>query len=117
MALFEPTVIPGLDRALLEIVISFAAIGCGILALTISSIVGVVRAVRRRRNGIRSRSAIALALMAALASTTWLLYWTADNIFHRQNPLDALFVINLVLCGLPFGWLLTALRAHKSETH
>ena len=112
----EPTVVPGLDRALLEIVIALAAIVCGMLAVTISSIVGIVRAIRRRRTRKRSRGAIALALMAAMISMAWLLYWTVDNIYHRHNPLDALLAINLGLCVLPFCWLFTALRAHTSAT-
>jgi hypothetical protein len=117
VALFEPTVIPGLDRALIEIVIAFAAIVCGILAVTIGSTVGAIRAIRRRRSRKGSRSAIALALVAAIITLAWLLYWMADNIYHRHNPLDALFAINLGLWVLPCGWLLAAWRAHRSALH
>ena len=117
MALFEPNVIPGMDRALLEILITFIAIVCAILVLTISSIIGVIRATRRRRRREPSKGAIASALIAAMASATWLLYWTADNIYQRHNPFDGLLAINLALCVLPFWWLLAALRAHTSSTH
>jgi len=117
VALFEPNVVPGLDRAIVEMLITFTAIISAILVLTLSSIVGIFRAIRRRRRGQQSRSAIALALMAALASTTWLFYWTADNIYRRHNPLDGLLAINLALCVLPFSWLLAALRANTSSSH
>ena len=113
----EPNVIPGLDRALLEILITLGAIACAILVLTIASIVGVIRANRRRRRREHSSSAIALAIVATTVSTTWLLYWTADNIYHRHNPFDGLLAINLAICVLPFWWLLAALRARASATH
>jgi hypothetical protein len=106
---------PGLDRAVVEILFTFTAIITAILVLTLSSVVGIFRAIRRRRRGRRSRSAIALALMAALTSSIWLLFWTAHNIYHRDNPIDGLLAINLALCVLPFSWLLAALRAHTSS--
>jgi undecaprenyl pyrophosphate phosphatase UppP len=112
----EPNVIPGLDRAVLEILITLGAIACAILVLMIASIVGVIRANRRRRRREHSRSAIGLAIVATTVSTTWLLYWTAENIYHRHNPFDGLLAINLVLCVLPFWWLLAALRARASAT-
>ena len=111
MDLLEPTVIPGLDRALLELFLIFSAIGVAILILTISSIVGTVRAVRRRRCGSRSNSAVLLALTAVVISTSWLLYWVGDNIVHHTNPFDGLF-INLMLCVLPFSWFISAMRAN-----
>ena len=117
LGFLEPNVIPGLDRALLEILITFGLIAAAILILTIASIVGVIRAHRRRRRRQHSLSAIALALLAAGLSTAWLLYWTADNIYQRRNPFDGLLAINLALCVLPFWWLLAALRARTSSVH
>src|SRR5262252_2804153 len=114
MGLLEPTVIPGLDRALLQLFGILAAIGLAILAVTLSSIVGMVRAARRRRRGLQSRAAVLLALTAVMMSTGWLLYWVGDNIFHHTNPLDGLFVINLTLCVLPCSWLITAIRANST---
>ena len=117
LGFLEPNVIPGLDRALFEILITLGFIAGAILVLTIASIVGVIRANRRRRRREHSLSAIALALIAAVLSATWLLYWTADNIYYRRNPFDGLLAINLALCVLPFWWLLAALRARTSSTH
>src|SRR5262245_41764354 len=114
MGLLEPTVIPGLDRALLELLLISSVVGAAILILTMSSIVGMIRAIRRRRRGSHSKGAVALALIAVLITTMWLLYWVTDNILHRSNPLDGLLVINLILCVLPFAWLFSAIRANSS---
>jgi hypothetical protein len=114
IALFEPTVIPGLDRAILELAFVFTAVAVAMLVLTVSSIIGIVRGIRRRRRGLHSRSAIALALTASSIAALWLLYWVADGLYHRTNPWDGLLAINLSLCLLPFFWLVTAIRANKS---
>jgi len=113
MPVLEPTVIPGLDRALLELALIFGAVGGAILILTISSIVGIVRAVRRRRRGSRSRAAVTLALTAFMITTIWLLYWAGNNIRHNASPFDGLLVINLILCILPFVWLISAICANR----
>ena len=115
LSLLEPKVIPGLDRALLEILMVFATIIGAVLSLTISSIVGIVRAKRRRRRGEHSKTAVALALMAALITTVWLLYWTGDNLYQHHNPIDGLLAINLAICVLPFCWLIAAIRSQTSS--
>jgi hypothetical protein len=114
IALFEPTVIPGLDRTIIELVLIFTAVAGAMLLLTVSSIIGIVRGIRRRKRGLHSRSAIALALTASAIAALWLLYWVADGLYHRTNPLDGLLAINLSFCVLPFFWLVTAIRANKS---
>ena len=113
MAVLEPTVIPGLDRALLELLLIFGAIGSAIFILTISSIVGIVRAVQRRLRGSRSRAAVTLALTTFMITTIWLLYWAGNNILHNSHPFDGLLIINLLLCILPFAWLISAIRANR----
>ena len=100
---------------MLEILITIGAIAGMILVLMISSIVGVVRAMRRRRRGEHSRTAVALALIAALITTAWVLYWTGDNLYQHHNPVDGLLAINLAICALPFWWLIAAIRAQKSS--
>jgi len=112
MGLFEPNFIPGLDRALLEIFLTLAAVGLVFLVLTISSIAGIIRALRRRRRGGRSSGAVRFSVVAVSITTLWLLYWVGDNLYHKSNPLDGLLVINLGLCVLPFVWLITAVRAN-----
>jgi len=111
----EPTVIPGLERAILELTLIFVGVGGLMLLLMVSSIIGIVRGIRRRRRGINSPAAIASAIVASSISTLWLLYWVGDNIYHRVNPLDGLLAINLVLCVLPFGWLIAAIRANLAK--
>ena len=61
MGLIEPTVVPGLDKALLELLIIFGAIVVAGLVVIISSVVGIFRAARRRRRGVRSVAAVVLA--------------------------------------------------------
>jgi hypothetical protein len=112
----EPTVIPGLERAILELALIVVCVGGFMLLLTVSSIIGIVRGIRRRRRGTNSRAAIAAAIVACSISALWLLYWVGDNIYHRVNPLDGLLVINLVLCILTFSWLVAAIRANTSAS-
>ncbi|HJZ79731.1 MAG TPA: hypothetical protein VKD91_05280 [Pyrinomonadaceae bacterium] len=114
MCLLEPTVIPGLDRAILELLLISTAIVGAVLLLTIGSIVGIFRARRRRKRGGHSKAAVGLAAFAASISALWLSYWVGDNIYHHANPLDGLLAINLGLCVLPVFWLVTAIRANTS---
>ena len=115
MSLIEPTTIPGLDKVLLELLITFSIIiGSGIV-VTISSIVGVIRAVRRRRRGGDSVSAVALAGVATAITSCWLLYWVVDDIQQKSNPLDALLAINLLICVPPLSWLSAAIHANVAR--
>ena len=59
MGLLEPFAIPGLGKGLLELLIIFSVIVASGVVVTISSIVGIIRAVRRRRRGRHSVSAAA----------------------------------------------------------
>ena len=115
MGLLEPNVVPGLDRALLELLLSFGAVlGSGLL-ITVSSIVGLVRAIRRRRRSERSSVAIVLALMATAIPLLWLCYWVGVDIYNRSNPINGLFAINAALCVLPLTWLVSAIRANRAR--
>lgn len=115
MGLLEPNVVPGLDRALLELVLIFSAvIGSGLL-ITASSIVGLVRAVRRRRRAKKSSAAIVLALIANAITSLWLCYWVGVDVYNGANPINALLAINAALCVLPLAWLVTAIRANRAR--
>ena len=115
MGLLEPFVIPGLGKALLELLIIFSVIVASGLVVTISAIVGIIRAVRRRRRAGHSVSAVVLASIAAAITTFWLLYWVSDDIYHRSNPIDALLAINLAVCVLPLFWLIAAIHANSAR--
>ena len=113
MGLLEPNAVPGLDRALLELFLIFSAVLGSALLITVSSIVGLVRAVRRRRRGERSSVAIVLALLATAIPLLWLCYWVGVDIYNRSNPINALLAINAALCVLPLTWLVSAIRANR----
>jgi len=115
MGLLEPNAVPGLDRALLELFLIFSAVLGSALLITVSSIVGLVRAVRRRRRGERSSVAIVLALAAIAIPSLWLCYWVGVDIYNRSNPINALLAINAALCVLPFTWLVSAIRANRAR--
>jgi hypothetical protein len=115
MALFEPTVVPGLDRALLELLLTFGILGGLVLLVTISSIVGIIRARRRRRRGGYSVAAVVLAVLANVIAAAWLLYWLAYDIHDRSNPINALLAINLAICLLPLSWLIASIRANHAR--
>jgi hypothetical protein len=112
VALLEPFVIPGLDKALLELLLVFGVIIVTGLVLTLGSIAGLVRAVRRRRRGGKSSAAIGLAVMATTIASLWLCYWFAADVYERSNPINALFAVNAALCVLPLIWLIAAIRVN-----
>jgi hypothetical protein len=112
MSLLEPKAIPGLDKALLELIILFGAVISGLLIVSVSSIAGIIRARRRRRTGGYSVAAVVLSAIATAISSCWLLYWVGDDLRHRSNPFGGLLVINLMVCLLPVSWLIAAIRAN-----
>jgi hypothetical protein len=112
MGLLEPTTVPGLDRALLQLLLIFGAVAAAGLAVTVGSIIGIVRAVRRRRRGCHSTSAVVLAAIGNAVATSWLLYWVVDDLRNRSNPFNGLFAINLAFLILPLSWLRAAFRAN-----
>jgi hypothetical protein len=115
MGLLEPQVVPGLDRALSELLLIFSAVLGGSLLITASSIVGLIRALRRRRRGEQSSVAIVLALIANAMTLVWLCYWAGSEIYSRSNPINALFAINAALCVLPLAWLMAAIRTNGAR--
>jgi hypothetical protein len=115
MGLMEPTVIPGLDKALLQLFAIFSVVIATGSVVTLSSIVGLVRAIRRRRRGGRSVSAVALAAFANAIAAAWLLYWLIYDIHDRSNPINGLFAINLAIWLLPLSWLIASIRANRAR--
>jgi hypothetical protein len=114
LALLEPFVVPGLDKTLLQLLLILSAVvGSGLL-ITAGSIVGLIRAVRRRSRGEKSLVASMLAVIANAFTLLWLCYWVGVDIYNRSNPINALFVINAALCVLPLAWLLSAIRANRA---
>ena len=112
MSFLEPNAIPGLERALLELMALFGLAAAGLLTLIFSSIVGIVRAVRRCRRGGYSLSAVVLGAIAMTISSSWLLYWVVDDVHHGSNPLNGLLLINFLVGLLPASWLMAAIRAN-----
>jgi hypothetical protein len=115
MALLEPTVVPGLDKALLELFAIITLIAFIGLVVTVSSIVGIIRAVRRRRRGERSLQALVLAVIVSAIAWSWLLYWVGIELSNRSNPINALLAINAALGALPLIWLFTSIRANRTR--
>jgi len=97
----------------LELLLIFSAVSAAVLLLIVGSIIGISRAMRRRRRGHYSRGAVALAGFAASTTTVWLLFWVGNSLYQNANPVDGLLAINLALCVLPFAWLLSAVRANN----
>ena len=115
LGLLEPKAVPAIEKALLELLIIFSVIiGLG-LVVTVSSIMGIIRAVGRRRRGGYSVAAVVLAAIANAISASWLLYWVSDDIYQRANPINGLLAINLALCVLPLSWLIAAIRANANS--
>jgi ABC-type dipeptide/oligopeptide/nickel transport system permease subunit len=85
------------------------------LVVTFGSIVGVIRAVRRRRRGQHSLPAIVFAVIATTITASWLSYWVAHDVRDHSNPINGLLAINFALCVLPMTWLVNAIRAHASK--
>jgi hypothetical protein len=112
VSFLEPFVIPGFDRVVLKLLIIFSFIIVTGIVVTISSIIGVIRAVRRRRRGTRSKPAVILAAAGATIAISWLLYWVGSDIADRSNPINGLLGINFALCVLPLSWLVAAVRAN-----
>jgi amino acid transporter len=112
IALFEPFVVPGLDKGLLKLLLIASVVCMTTIVVTISSIIGLIRAGRRRRQQRRSPSAVILAAIASLIMLSWLLYWMAVDMSERSNPFNALLGINLLLCALPFLWLFAAVYSN-----
>ena len=115
MSLLEPTVVPGLDKALLKLFAIFSVIIVTALVVTISSLVGVIRAIRRRRRGGRSATAVVFAAFASAIAAAWLLYWLTCDIHDRSNPLNGLLAINFAICLLPWSWLIASIRANRAR--
>ena len=114
MGLLEPFVIPGFDRLLVQIILILVAIVGWMIAVTAASIVGIARAIRRRRRGGQSTAAIVQAGVALATVAMWLLYFVGDNLIHRMNPLDSMLAINLSLSILPLSWLMLAIRTNTA---
>ena len=113
IGLFEPPlVIPGFDKIVLKLLILITVILATAVVVTISSIVGVIRALLRTRRGGHSVAAVVLSAMATAITSFWLLYWVGDDIYHRSNPLNGILAINLVICLLPVSWLIAAIGAN-----
>ena len=117
MALLEPTSVPGLDKALLELFAFLSVVIATDLVLTVGSIVGVIRAVRRRRRGGRSGGAVVLAALATAIAAAWLLYWIIYDLRDHSTPINGLLVINFAICLPPLTWLVAAMRANRAQRH
>ena len=112
MLLLEPYRIPGFDWLVLKLLVAISVIlGTGIV-ITISSIVGFIRAIRRRRRGGHSNAAVLLAAIALAIVASWSLYWAVDAVYQHENPLNGFLAINLGIWLLPLSWLISALRAN-----
>ena len=61
MALLEPSTVPGLDKSLFELLITLGSILITGAVVTVGSVIGLIRALRRRRRGDRSSAAVVLA--------------------------------------------------------
>ena len=112
LGLLEPKAVPAVQKALLELLIIFSVIIALALVVTVSSIVGIIRAVGRRRRGGHSVAAVVLAAIANAITACWLLYWVSDDIYHKSNPINGLLAINGAVCVLPLSWLIASIRAN-----
>ena len=115
MALLEPFTVPGLDKSLFELLITLGSILLTGAVVTVASVIGLIRAVRRRRCGDRSSAAVVLAAIATAIALAWLLYWVRCDLHDKANPINALFGINAALCLLPLLWFVAAIRANRAR--
>jgi len=116
VGLFEPPlVIPGFDKIVLKLLLIFSVVLITGAVVTISSIVGVIRALRRQRRGGHSVAAVVLGAIAMAITSLWLFYWVRDDIYHRSNPLNGMLAINLAICLLPLSWLIAAIGANAGR--
>jgi uncharacterized membrane protein YhiD involved in acid resistance len=115
MILLEPFTVPGLDKALLELLITAGVILATGVAVTVGSIIGLIRALRRQRRGDRSLAAVVMAATAFVITLAWLLYWVRNDLHDKGNPVNAMFAINAALCVLPLTWLVAAIRANRAR--
>jgi hypothetical protein len=115
MILLEPFTVPGLDKALLELLITAGVILATGVAVTVGSIIGLIRALRRRRRGDRSLAAVVMAATAIVITLAWLLFWVRNDLHDKGNPVNAMFAINAAFCVLPLTWLVAAIRANRAR--
>jgi hypothetical protein len=115
LAFLEPFTVLGLDRALLELLITLSSILITGSFVMIGSIIGLIRAVRRQRRGDHSVAAVVMATTANAIALAWLLYWLRHDLHDKANPINALVAINAGLCVLPLAWLVAALRANRAR--
>jgi len=78
MALLEPYRIPGLEWLVLKLLVIAVVVVVTGVAITVSSIVGLIRAILRKRRGGHSIAAVVLAAIAEALAASWLLYWAGD---------------------------------------
>src|SRR5262249_13469376 len=114
MALLEPYRIPGFDWLVLKFLLIVGLILVTGVAIVISSIVGVIRAIRRGRRGGQSISAGVLAAIASAIAASWSLYWATDSLYQHENPLNGFLAINFAICMLPCSWLIGAICANRA---
>ena len=112
MALLEPYRIPGFDWLVLKLLVAIGVILVTGVVITINSIIGLVRAIRRRRRGGRSIAAVVLASIAVAVPVSWSLYWAADALNQHESPLNGFLAINAAACLLPLSWLIGAVCAN-----
>ena len=115
MALLEPYRIPGFEWLVLKLLVIVIGVLVTGVVITISSIVGLIRAIRRRRRGGHSNSAVVLATTAVAIAAAWLLYWTATDLSQHENPLNGFMAINSAICLLPLSWLIAAIFANGAR--
>ena len=115
MALLEPFTVPGLDKSLFELLITLGSILITGAVVTVGSVIGLIRAIRRRRRGDRSAAAVVLAAIATAIALAWLLYWMRYDLHEKANPINALFGINAALCLLPLSWFVAAICANRER--
>ena len=115
LALLEPSTVPGLDKSLFELLITLGSILITGAVVTVGSVIGLIRAIRRRRHGDRSAAAVVLAAIATAIALAWLSYWVRYDLHDKASPINALLGINAALCLLPLSWFVAAIRANRAR--